>query len=55
MQGFIRMFLHSQEISQDLGRVKLIGQSIPYRHIGILGEGFDNVLTIAPVRKCGDG
>ena len=43
------MLLHGQEIRQQLGRMKLVGQAVPYRNTGIFGKGFDHFLTMAAV------
>ena len=38
------MLLHGQEIGQNLGRVKPVGEAIVDRHAGISGQLFDRGL-----------
>ena len=44
-----KVFLDRQKVSQNLGGVELIGQAIPYRYGGILGQLVHDLLAIAAV------
>ena len=43
------MLPDGQEIRQDLGGMKLIGQTVPDRDAGITGQILDDLLAVAPV------
>ena len=47
--GLLRVLAHGQDVGQDLGRVELVGQAVPDRHAGVVGEGLDDVLVEAAV------
>ena len=40
---------HRQDVGEDLGRVELVGQAVPDRHAGELGELLDDLLAEAAV------
>ena len=44
-----KVLFNRQKVSQNLGGVELIGQAIPYRYGGILGQLVHNLLAIAAV------
>ena len=43
------MFLHGQQVSQQLRRMEFIGQAVPHRHAGVLGQRFDHFLAVAAI------
>jgi len=43
------MLNHRQQIGEDLGGVKLIGQAVPHRHAGVAGKFFNRGLSKAAV------
>ena len=40
---------HGQDVGEDLRRVELVGQAVPDRHAGVLGQLLDDVLPEAAV------
>lgn len=38
-----------EEVGQDLGGVELVGQAVPDRHTGVVGEVFHDLLAVAAV------
>ena len=49
-QGFARGVLqHGHQIGENLGRVELVGQAVPYRHARVLAQLFDDGLPVAAV------
>ena len=38
-----------EEVGQDLGGVELVGQAVPDRHTGVVGEVFHDLLAVATV------
>ena len=48
-QRLVRELEHRQDVGEDLGRVELVGQAVPDRHAGELGELVDDLLAVAAV------
>ena len=44
-----RVLAHGQHVGQDLGRVELVGQAVPDRHAGVVGQRLDDLLVEAAV------
>jgi hypothetical protein len=49
VQGLVAVLAHREDVGQDLGRVELVGQPVPDRDAGELGQGLDGLLPKAPV------
>ena len=47
------MLHHGQKISQHLGGVVLVGQAVPYRYAGELGQGLDAELQVEQGERFG--
>jgi len=45
VQGLGGVFHDGQEVGQGLGGVELVGQAVPDRHSGVLGQLLDDVLA----------
>ena len=43
------MFLHGEQVGQDLGWVRFIGQTIPHWHTGIASKFFDLCLRVSAI------
>lgn len=43
------MLPDGEEVGEDLGGVELVGQAIPHRHTGVVGQLFHDALAVAAV------
>ena len=43
------MFLHGEEVSEDLCGVELVGEAVPNGNTSVFGQFFNDVLTEATV------
>ena len=43
------MFPDGQEVGKDLGGMELVGQAVPDRNTGVMGQVFHDLLPIAAV------
>ena len=41
----VAVLLHGQDVAQHLGGMELVGQAVPHRHAGILGQDLDQFLA----------
>ena len=48
-ERLVAVLAHGQDVGQHLGRVELVGQPVPDRHAGVLGQRLDDLLVEAAV------
>ena len=49
VQGLVAVLLNGHHVRQDLGGVVRIGEAVPDRHAGVLGQVLHHFLVVAPV------